>query len=117
MLAKIGVKVNLVAQSKAPHFPLIQKDPPETEFYLLGWGVPTYDSHYIFSSSTTRAPARTAAGTPRATPTPRSIRPIESLTQEVDAAKRNATIAEIWKTLQDGDDLHRRCITRRWPTP
>ena len=49
MLAKIGIKVNLVAQPKGPHFTLIQKQPPETEFYLLGWGVPTYDSHYIFS--------------------------------------------------------------------
>ena len=49
MLAKIGVKVNLVAQPKGPHFTLIQKTPPETEFYLLGWGVPTYDSHYVFS--------------------------------------------------------------------
>ena len=49
MMARIGVKVNLVAQSKSLHFPLIEKDPPETEFYLLGWGVPTYDSHYVFS--------------------------------------------------------------------
>ncbi len=49
MLAKIGIKVNLVAQPKGPHFTLIQKNPPETDFYLLGWGVPTYDSHYIFS--------------------------------------------------------------------
>src|SRR4051794_16609299 len=49
MMARIGVKVNLAAQSKSLHFPLIEKDPPETEFYLLGWGVPTYDSHYVFS--------------------------------------------------------------------
>ena len=32
-----------MAQRKGPHFTLIQKTPPETEFYLLGWGVPTYD--------------------------------------------------------------------------
>ena len=43
MLAKIGIKVNLVAQSRGPHFTLIQKTPPETEFYMVGWGVPTYD--------------------------------------------------------------------------
>ncbi len=49
MLAKIGIKVNLVAQPRGPHFTLIQKNPPETEFYMLGWGVPTYDSQYIFS--------------------------------------------------------------------
>ncbi len=49
MLAKIGVNVKLAAGPKGPHFNLIQKQPPETEFFLLGWGVPTYDSHYIFS--------------------------------------------------------------------
>src|SRR5262249_55887458 len=49
MLAKVGIKVDLVAQPKGPHFTLIQKEPPQTDFYLLGWGVPTYDSHYIFS--------------------------------------------------------------------
>ena len=49
MLAKIGIKVNLVAQSRGPHFTLIQKTPPETEFYMVGWGVPTYNSQYIFS--------------------------------------------------------------------
>ncbi len=49
MWGAIGVKVNLVSQSKSIHFTLIQKNPAETEFYMVGWGVPTYDSHYIFS--------------------------------------------------------------------
>ncbi len=40
MLAKIGVNVKLSAGPKGPHFNLIQKNPPETEFYMLGWGVP-----------------------------------------------------------------------------
>ncbi|MEL7258581.1 MAG: ABC transporter substrate-binding protein, partial [Pseudomonadota bacterium] len=47
MLAQIGVTVNLDAKPKAQHFPLIQND--ETDFYMLGWGVPTYDSEYIFN--------------------------------------------------------------------
>ena len=47
MLGQIGIKANLVSQSKSLHFPLIQK--AETDFYLLGWGVPTYDCEYIFS--------------------------------------------------------------------
>ena len=47
MLAQIGIKANLVSQSKSLHFPLIQK--AEVDFYLLGWGVPPYDSEYIFS--------------------------------------------------------------------
>jgi len=101
MLAKIGVNVNLVAQPKGPHFTLIQKNPPETEFYLLGWGVPPYDSHYIFSFLYhTRAGKE---GTWNATrySNPEIDKQIQSLTSEIDAGKRNATIASIWKTLSD----------------
>ena len=101
MLAKIGVKVNLVAQPKGPHFTLIQKNPPETDFYLLGWGVPTYDSHYIFSflyqgrsgsdgswNATRYNNAEVNAAT-------------KGLTSEVDVAKRNAAIAKLWQSLAD----------------
>jgi peptide/nickel transport system substrate-binding protein len=96
MLAKIGIKVNLAAQPKGPHFSLIQRTPPETDFYLLGWGVPTYDSHYIFSFLyQTRSKDE---GTWNATrySNPEIDAAIRSLTSEVDAAKRNATIARIW---------------------
>ena len=47
MLAKIGVNISLDAIPKAQHFPKIQKR--ETDFYMLGWGVPTLDRHYVFS--------------------------------------------------------------------
>ena len=47
MMAKIGVDVNLIARPKAQHFPLIQNK--TSEFYMLGWGVPTFDSHYVFN--------------------------------------------------------------------
>jgi len=101
MLAKIGIKVNLVAQPKGQHFTLIQKQPPETEFYMLGWGVPTYDSHYIFSFLyQTRG---TKDGTWNATrySNPAIDEKIISLTSEIDGAKRSATVADIWKVLAD----------------
>jgi peptide/nickel transport system substrate-binding protein len=47
MLAKIGVEVNLEAIPKSQHFPKIQNR--TSDFYMLGWGVPTLDSHYVFS--------------------------------------------------------------------
>ena len=47
MLGQIGIKVNLDAKPKAQHFPLITNR--ETDFYMLGWGVPTFDSEYIFN--------------------------------------------------------------------
>jgi peptide/nickel transport system substrate-binding protein len=101
MLARIGIKVTLSAQSKAKHFPMLQKQPPESQFYLLGWGVPTYDSHYIFSFLyQTRAGKE---GTWNATrfSNPDLDKKIVSLTEQTDIAKRDATIADIWKTLAD----------------
>jgi peptide/nickel transport system substrate-binding protein len=101
MLAKIGIKVNLVAQSRGPHFTLIQKNPPETEFYMVGWGVPTYDSQYIFSFL-----YHTRSGSDGSWNATRYSKPevdaaIQSLNSEIDTAKRNASIAKIWQTVSD----------------
>jgi peptide/nickel transport system substrate-binding protein len=99
MLARIGIKVNLVAQPKALHFPLIQKEPPQTEFYLLGWGVPTYDSHYIFSFLYhTRSKSDGSWNATRYS-SPEADTAIRSLTSEVDKAKRDAAIAKLWAML------------------
>jgi peptide/nickel transport system substrate-binding protein len=96
MLAKIGIKVNLVAQPRGPHFTLIQKRPPETEFYMLGWGVPTYDSQYIFSFL--YATRSGSEGSWNATQYSNADMDtaIRSLSSEIDLNKRNATIARIW---------------------
>jgi peptide/nickel transport system substrate-binding protein len=101
MLAKINIKVNLHAQPKGPHFTLIQKNPPETDFYLLGWGVPTYDSHYIFSFLYhSRAGSEGSWNATRYSDS-KIDAAIRSLNSEVDSAKRNATIASIWKDLAE----------------
>jgi peptide/nickel transport system substrate-binding protein len=100
MFSKIGVNVKLNAGPKGPHFTLIQKQPPETQFYLLGWGVPTYDSHYIFSFLyQTRADKQ---GTWNATRYSNAAmdQKITSLTTETDLKKRNAMVAEIWAQMQ-----------------
>lgn len=48
MLAQIGVKVQLNAMPRATYFAKIQKY--DTSFYLLGWGVPTFDALYSLQS-------------------------------------------------------------------
>ncbi len=48
MLAQIGVQVKLNAMPRATYFPKIQKY--DTSFYLLGWGVPTFDALYSLQS-------------------------------------------------------------------
>ena len=47
-LARIGVKVNLMAETKVTYFPKILRR--DTSFYLLGWTPSTVDSHDVLSS-------------------------------------------------------------------
>ncbi|HXT80231.1 MAG TPA: ABC transporter substrate-binding protein [Acetobacteraceae bacterium] len=47
MLARIGVKVDLTAQTKAKFFAKIQGPKFDTDFYLLGWTPATYDAHNV----------------------------------------------------------------------
>jgi len=48
MLARIGVKVNLLAQPKAQYFAkVLQPGGFQTSFYLLGWTPGTSDSHNV----------------------------------------------------------------------
>jgi len=48
MLAQIDIRVKLNAMPRATYFPKIQKH--DTSFYMLGWGVPTFDSLYAVQS-------------------------------------------------------------------
>jgi peptide/nickel transport system substrate-binding protein len=94
MLGQIGIKINLVSQSKSLHFPTLQN--LKSDFYMLGWGVPTYDSDYIFSYL-----YHTRAGTYGGWNATRYSNPeldkmIEAVAGETDTAKRNAMIAAIW---------------------
>ena len=48
MLARIGVKVDLVAQTRLKYFSEINSPGFNTSFYLLGWTPTTYDAHNVF---------------------------------------------------------------------
>jgi peptide/nickel transport system substrate-binding protein len=99
-LARIGVKINLQAESKATYFPKILRR--DTSFYLLGWTPGTYDAHNALSNL-------------MATPTDKgqgtfnlgaySNAKIDALTQQIqsetDQAQRNAMIAEAFKLHAD----------------
>ncbi len=95
MLGKIGIKVSLDAQSKTLHFPKIQKR--ETDFYLLGWGVPTLDSHYVFNYLYQSKGSWNATGYANGQ--------IDELTasieRETDLAKRDKMIAQAWQMVRD----------------
>jgi peptide/nickel transport system substrate-binding protein len=48
MLAQVGIQARLNAMPRAQYFPKIQKY--DTSFYMLGWGVPTFDALYSLQS-------------------------------------------------------------------
>ncbi|MEM7528059.1 MAG: ABC transporter substrate-binding protein, partial [Pseudomonadota bacterium] len=99
MMGQIGIAVGLDAKPKAQHFPLITQG--ETDFYLLGWGVPTFDSEYIFNFLVhTRGDERGSwNGTGYSNADVDAM--IQTLSSETDLEKRNATIAEIWDQVQE----------------
>ena len=99
MLGQVGIDVSLNAQPKAQHFPLISNG--ETDFYMLGWGVPTFDSEYVFnflvhSRDETRG-SWNATGFSNA----ELDTMIEGLAKETDLDKRNQMIADIWAKVQE----------------
>lgn len=99
MLAQIGIEVNLEARPKAQHFPLIQNG--ETEFYMLGWGVPTFDSEYIFNFLVHTRDETMGSWNNTGYSNPELDEQIIALASETDEAKRNAIISEIWDVVQD----------------
>jgi peptide/nickel transport system substrate-binding protein len=94
MLAQIGVEVNLDAIPKAQHFPKIQKR--LSDFYMLGWGVPTLDSHYVFSYLLDGAGPWNATGYNNA----RVNEITKHIATETDIAKRTALIDEAWQIIR-----------------
>jgi peptide/nickel transport system substrate-binding protein len=94
MLAKVGITVNLEAIPKAQHFPKIQNR--TTDFYMLGWGVPTLDSHYVFTYLIDGQGSWNATGYDNA----RVNELTASIATELDEAKRTAMIDEVWQIVK-----------------
>jgi peptide/nickel transport system substrate-binding protein len=63
MLSRIGIKVNLLAQTKTKFFTKINYPAYDTPFFMLGWTPATYDAHnMLVSLMHTRAPNGGGAG-------------------------------------------------------
>ncbi|WP_397543744.1 ABC transporter substrate-binding protein [Roseovarius salis] len=99
MLAQIDITVNLDAKPKAQHFPLITNG--ETDFYMLGWGVPTYDSEYIFNFLVHTRGSERGSWNGTGYSNPEVDEMIVSLASETDLEKRNETIQSIWNVVQE----------------
>jgi len=99
MLAQIGITVNLDAKPKAQHFPLLSN--LETDFYMLGWGVPTYDSEYIFNFLVHGRTDKYGSWNATRFSNDDLNAKIVSLAGNTDLAARNADIASIWQAVQE----------------
>ena len=100
MLAKVGIKVNLSAETKGTYFPKILSR--NTSFYLLGWTPSSYDAHNpLFALMATPG----AGGQGQFNLGSYSNAKVDELTRaiatETDLKKRNAMIAEAMKIHQD----------------
>lgn len=91
MLAKIGMTVKLEATPKAQHFPKIKNR--TTDFYLLGWGVPTLDSHYVFDFLIDSDGSWNATGYNNT----KVNGLIAAIGAEIDHGKRTQMIVEVWE--------------------
>lgn len=102
MLGQIGIDVTLASRPVAEHSPIILAS--ESDFYLLGWGVPTFDSAYIFNdlihTKETGEDAELGGYNVGLYTNPELDEKIVSLGVESDETVRNQTIAEIWEVVK-----------------
>lgn len=98
-LGRAGVKVSVVARPLAIHSAAINNQ--DTDFYLYGWGVPTYDAAYIFDYLVhTRGKASRGATNATRYSNPELDAKILSLASEGDTKVRDAAIKAVWTQVQ-----------------
>lgn len=110
MLAKVGIKVNLLAQTRSKYFAKILRTAsdiekaPNTSFYMLGWSpAATYDVHNVFESLIQTPSAKSKKGLFNAGgySNAKFDELSNKIEQETDVAKRNAMIKEATKIYVD----------------
>jgi peptide/nickel transport system substrate-binding protein len=99
-LARVGVKINLAAETKGTYFPKVLRR--DTSFYLLGWTPSTYDAHDALNALMA-CPDDSGAGQFNlgAYCNPAQSKLIKQIQSETDQGKRDAMIAEAMKIHTD----------------
>ncbi len=95
MLARVGVKVNLEAETKNTYFPKILSR--NTSFYLLGWTPTTYDAHNTLYNIMATPQGGQGVFNLGSWSNPRFDELTTAVGTETDQARRNAMIAEAMK--------------------
>ena len=99
MLGQIGINVRLDARPNSIHFAELQNG--ELDFYLLGWGVPTLDSHYVFDFLLETKTESTGAWNFTGWSNEEFDQLSRALPTETDIDARNEMIARAWEIVQE----------------
>jgi len=100
MLAKIDVKVNLMAETKVTYFPKILSR--NTSFYLLGWTPSSYDSHNALFALVMSPGANGQGQFNLGSYSNKRIDALgPQIASELDEGKRNAMVAEAFRLHSD----------------
>ena len=99
-LSRIGVKVNLTAETKGSYFPKVLKR--DTSFYLLGWTPSTYDAHNTLNAVMRCADDKGAGQfNLGAYCNPKVDELVAKMQSETDKSKRDGLIREAFKLHKD----------------
>ncbi|MEQ9333231.1 ABC transporter substrate-binding protein [Thalassobaculum sp.] len=100
MLAKVGVKVDLLAQPKAQYFAKVLRPKRDTSFYLLGWTPGSFDSwNVLYNIIATPAEDGRGKFNLGGYSNPKIDEFTTKILSETDATKRDAMIFEAYSLL------------------
>ena len=100
MLARIGVKINLMAETKVTYFPKILSR--TTSFYMLGWTPGSYDAHNAIFALLMSPGEHGQGQFNLGSYSNKRVDELGNLiARELDQSKRNAMIAELFKIHSD----------------
>jgi peptide/nickel transport system substrate-binding protein len=100
MLARIGIKVDLNAQTKSKFFSKILAPSYDTDFYMLGWTPATYDAHNVLYTLLGTRDGKRGEVNAGGYSNPALDSLIEAIGIETDAAKRGSMIHQSIEILQ-----------------
>jgi peptide/nickel transport system substrate-binding protein len=100
MLARIGIKVDLNAQTKSKYFNKILGPNYDTDFYMLGWTPATYDAHNVLYTLFSTRNGKRGEVNSGGYSNPELDTLTEKIGVETDVAKRESMIHQTIEILQ-----------------
>lgn len=112
MAAAVGIRASPRTWPATQHFPAVRR--AELDLYLLGWGVSTFDSEYIFSLLYHSKDRDLGGWNGTGFSNAEVDAAIRSLRNEIGAVRRNIIIAKLWERLKAETiyvPLHNQTVT------